>query len=105
MLRIAPRRLLIDQAAMTAQPSPDTGAANTLFTFMAQRFVASWQTLDCADLITEPAPINLKTNSDGVTTAAQIDAKALKQAIQKLAPQKAEDDQEDSVARSQGATE
>ncbi|HEY6287611.1 MAG TPA: hypothetical protein VIX20_18220, partial [Ktedonobacteraceae bacterium] len=57
-------------------PAPDPAAANTLFTFLAQRFVASYGAaapgLNCAKLIGQPDPISVKTNGDGVAIDATI---------------------------------
>jgi len=37
LLRIAPQRMLANKGALTAFASPDAGAANSLYTFLAQR--------------------------------------------------------------------
>ena len=42
LLAIAPQRLMLDAHLTKTIPSPDPAAANTLFTFLAQRFVATY---------------------------------------------------------------
>ena len=60
------QRLQLDQAIFTAAASPVPSVANSLFTFLASRLVASLGLLNC----TTPNPINLVTNQAGVVTAA-----------------------------------
>lgn len=72
MLRIAPPRLLSDRAALLASPSPVTSAANSLYTFMAQRFVASYSLLDCNGLTEIPDPISVTLDGNGVTIGATV---------------------------------
>lgn len=71
MLRIAPARLLLDQAAFTAAPSPVAENPN-LFTFLAQRFTSSLDILGCADLVKIPNPVSLTLDANGNATAASI---------------------------------
>jgi hypothetical protein len=73
MLRVAPARMLLDQTRLTASASPEPAAANSLFTFLAQRFVASYNILGCASLLKRPDPISVTTNTQGVATGATID--------------------------------
>jgi hypothetical protein len=80
MLCIAPGRMLQDQSFLmpdathpTRGLSPDPTVANSLFTFLAQRFVASYNILGCANRVHIPDPISLTVDSQGVTTAATID--------------------------------
>jgi hypothetical protein len=77
MLRLAPIRLLRNQAALTAAPSPVTSAANSLFTFMAQRFVASFNILDCGGLLDVTDPVSFTQDVNGVAVGATIDLKLL----------------------------
>jgi len=100
ILRIAPGRMALDQAMLTAIVSPDPAAANSLFTFMAQRLVASYQILTCATLIKQTLPVSTTTNTAGVTVSASIDQQSLKTIIAALEPSKAADDIADSRARS-----
>lgn len=76
LLAIGPKRLLLD-APMTLQgPTVDPAAANSLFTFLAQRFVTSYGAaapgLNCRKLIHMPDPIKVKTDKNGVAISATI---------------------------------
>ena len=75
LLAIAPSRMQLDADLTKAQPSPDPAAANTLFTFLAQRFVFTYEAngLNCTKLIGKPDPISVKTDDNGVAIDATID--------------------------------
>jgi hypothetical protein len=105
LLRTAPRRLLSNKASLSAFRSPDTTTADSLYTFMVQRFVASYQILDCASLTGQPDPVSFQTDSSGIVTSVTVDTAALERSIWKLAPFKAEDDFADSHAASQRTSE
>lgn len=70
LYRIAPDRLLLDQTVLTASPSPVPDAGNSLFTFLAQRFVATYEILGCADLLHKPDPVTVTTDAQGVAVSA-----------------------------------
>lgn len=76
LLAIGPQRIMLDAHLTRAIPSPDPAAANTLFTFLAQRFVATYGAaapgLNCAKLIGQPDPIKVKTDRNGVAIEATI---------------------------------
>jgi len=103
MLRIAPDRLLRDQPLLLAGPSPVADAANSLFTFMAQRFVASYNILGCAALVDIPDPVSFTQDANGVAIGATIDIPNYEKCKRKLHRYKAEDDAEDE-AESAAAT-
>ena len=105
LLRIAPQRMLANKGALTAFASPDAGAANSLYTFLAQRFVAAYQILDCGTLVNEADPVSVAVNGDGVAVTATINTTALNRIVQKFAATKSEDDALDSAARSRLARE
>jgi len=112
MLRIAPARMLQDQAWLmpdathpTRGLSPDPAAADTLFTFLAQRFVASYNILGCATLLNLPDPISVTANAQGVTTAASIDLSMISRARQRLAGSEQSDRSSDDAGRAAAATE
>lgn len=112
MLRIAPARMLQDQALLmpdAAHParglSPDPAVADSLFTFMAQRFVASYDILGCASLLHIPDPISVTTNAQGVTTGAVIDTTALGRCRQSMRSSEQRDREEDDAGRAAAATE
>jgi hypothetical protein len=105
LLRIAPQRMLANQKALSAFATPDAGAANSLYTFLAQRFVATYQLLDCAALVNAADPVSVTTNRQGVAVSAAVNTAALNRIVQKFAAQKAEDDAADSIQRERQTTE
>jgi hypothetical protein len=85
MLRALPK-MVLDQTLDTNFASIAPAAANSTFTFVAQRWVASWQLLDCQTLINIAAPITLTTDANtGVVTAATINTKTLTSDIASIA--------------------
>lgn len=75
LLAIAPARLALDKQWTANSPSL-VPTANSLFTFLAQRFVASYSAaapgLDCQARIGQPDPITLIQDNNGVTVDAII---------------------------------
>ena len=69
MLRLAPARLLLDQDLLLAAASPVADDANSLFTFMAQRFASSYDILGCANLTNLPDPVTFTQDTNGVASA------------------------------------
>ncbi|HEX3592652.1 MAG TPA: hypothetical protein VHV74_23760, partial [Pseudonocardiaceae bacterium] len=70
-LKLGAQRIQQDKQFFVGAPSPDTGAANNLYTFMAQRWDASLTNLNCDKIIQVPAhPVRLVTDDDGVVTDA-----------------------------------
>ncbi|HKN96570.1 MAG TPA: hypothetical protein VJX10_05600 [Pseudonocardiaceae bacterium] len=70
-LTMGARRIQQDKQFFLAAPSPDTGAANNLYTFMAQRWDASLTNLDCDKIINiPPHPVRLVTDPNGVVVDA-----------------------------------
>jgi hypothetical protein len=74
LLAIAPQRMLLDAALTQGQTSPAPAVANSLFTFLAQRFVFSYGAngLNCVNHLGQSDPITLQTDGNGVVTAATI---------------------------------
>jgi hypothetical protein len=74
LLAIGPQRMLLDARLTKVRPSPDPAAANTLFTFLAQRFVATFEAngLNCTKLLDQHDPISVKTDGNGVAINATI---------------------------------
>jgi hypothetical protein len=91
MLRIAPARLLLDQASLLAGPSPVAGASD-LFTFLAQRFAASYDILGCADLVKLPDPVTVTQDAGGVAISATINLPIYNRCKRYLAPYQHQDD-------------
>jgi hypothetical protein len=74
MVNVAPPRLLANQAVLTAAPSPVPTDGNNLFTFLAQRFVGSFDILGCGTLLNVADPISFTTDTNGTATSAAINA-------------------------------
>jgi hypothetical protein len=91
MLRIAPARLLEDQIQLTAGPSPVATSADSLFTFLAQRFIASYNILGCGDLVHIVDPVSVTTSVSGVATGAKIDLSLYGECKRRLAPYERQD--------------
>ena len=74
LLAIAPQRMLLDARFTKVQPSVDPAAANSLFTFLAQRFVFTFENngLNCVKLLGQPDPVKVKTDENGVAIDATI---------------------------------
>ncbi|GCE08893.1 hypothetical protein [Dictyobacter aurantiacus] len=73
-LNIAPARIQLDAQFTKNKPSPDPAAANSLFTFLAQRFNAGFGDggLNCAKLLNMQSPIKVTTDGNGVAIDATI---------------------------------
>jgi hypothetical protein len=73
---IQPLRLLRNMGTMVNFPSPDPGAGNNLFTFLAQRYANSFgpNGLDCSNRLQIPAPgpVTVTFDADGVAIAALV---------------------------------
>jgi hypothetical protein len=74
LLDIAPERLFLDAPLTKQAPSPDPAMANTLFTFLAQRFNTTWGPagLNCRDLLHQKSPITVTVNAQGVAINATL---------------------------------
>jgi hypothetical protein len=67
---IAPGNLIsVDQTFLAGGGSPNPAAANSLFTFLALRYVTSYQLLNCAALLDKPVNMSL-TMTGGIVTGA-----------------------------------
>ncbi len=68
LLAKGPARIQLDMQLTQGQASPDPAAANSLFTFLAQRFVASFGAngLNCVGLLNMPDPIAVTNDGNGV---------------------------------------
>jgi hypothetical protein len=102
MLRSAPARMFnsTTKGLLTNFASPDAGAANSLFTFMAQRFVAAYEILNCETLIGQPDPITVTTDANAVATKATLNTRQLSTILQNISASQADDLALDSVNRS-----
>jgi len=72
LINVGMPRLQANMQAFQNQPSPDPGAANNLFTFLASRLASSLSAdgINCVGLLKVQNPITLTTGADGVVTAA-----------------------------------
>jgi hypothetical protein len=79
LLDVAPPRLQLDSRLTKQAAPPDPAVANTLFTFLAQRFVATFENngLNCTKLLGVPDPIKVKTDGNGVAIDATINGKTI----------------------------
>lgn len=74
LVTIAPPRLAANQAALVAAASPVPADGSNLFTFLAQRFVGSFDILGCGALLHVPDPVAVTRDANGVATSATINA-------------------------------
>jgi hypothetical protein len=76
LLAIGPARIQLDMQLTQGRPSPDPAAANSLFTFLAQRFVTSYGAngLNCVGLLNTPDPVAVTTDGNGVAISATFNA-------------------------------
>lgn len=74
LAQAGPARLQVDQTIFMNQPSPNAMMANSLFTFMAQRFMNTFEAngLNCMNLLNQPDPVNVRVNRNGVAVRATI---------------------------------
>ncbi len=74
LLHIAHGRLLLDEPLTRQAPPADPAVANSLFTFLAQRFVTTYEAngLNCIKRLNQPDPVTVKTDANGVAVDATI---------------------------------
>jgi hypothetical protein len=81
--------------------NPIPSVANSLFTFMAQRFVASYQLLNCETLIGKDDPITVVTDpTTGIATNASLNQMLYSTEVSDLESTKAADDAADAASKS-----
>ncbi len=83
LLAISPQRMLLDSHFTKMFATPDAGAANSLFTFLAQRFVTTYgpNGLNCANLLGQPDPVSVKKDGNGVAISATINGSHVNQPV------------------------
>lgn len=69
-------RLALDKQFTIKATTPDDGAANSLFTFLAQRLQGSYDNLKCPKLLNMPNPVKTTTDKNGVVIAASFKGQA-----------------------------
>ncbi len=78
MIKVGIPRLEMDMPMTINAASPDPGAANSLFTFLAQRLQGSYDNLNCKPLLNNmPNPVTTKTDSNGVAISASFSNTAI----------------------------
>jgi hypothetical protein len=79
LLAIGPKRMMLDAPLTKAIPAPDPAVANTLFTFLAQRFVTTFEEngLNCMKMLGQHDPIKVKTDANGVAVGATINGRTI----------------------------
>jgi hypothetical protein len=92
LFRIAPQRFILDKPLTVVAPSPDPAAANSLFTFLAQRFVGADKALNCAGLLNVQNPVTVITDGNGVAIDATIAPAINKKNVEMMKQFQAEDD-------------
>lgn len=71
---VGPTRMLMDAAFTIGRSSPDAAVANSLLTFLEQRFVMTYEAngLNCKQLINMPDPITVQMDGNGITVNGSI---------------------------------
>ncbi len=65
-------RIQLDMPMTINATTPAADAANSLFTFLANRFMQSYTNLNCQNLLNKPNPVTVQMNGAGVVTSATI---------------------------------
>ena len=63
-------RLEQDKMLTINATTPDPAAANSLFTFLAQRFQTSYNMLNCPQLLNIPNPVTTQKDNNGAVISA-----------------------------------
>ncbi|WP_344613754.1 hypothetical protein [Dactylosporangium salmoneum] len=74
LLRVGADRIQLDRSLTVRAASPDPQAANSLFTFLAQRFSGAYDALGCPALLRIGNPVKVTTDANGVVTGARFAA-------------------------------
>ena len=68
----APPRIFLDKPYLVGAPSLAPADANSLFTFMANRYVSSYALLDCRALLGRRVNVQLTKDANGVVVDATL---------------------------------
>jgi hypothetical protein len=68
---ITPPKLLLDKPYLVVAGTPAPAVGDSLFTFLAARYVASYAILGCQALLNQPVNLILTTNGAGVVINAR----------------------------------
>lgn len=79
LMNVGPARIMLDAQFTLVRPSPDAAAANSLATFLAQRFATTFGAngLNCTTLLNVPNPVAVQVDNNGVAISATINNVAL----------------------------
>lgn len=79
MVNIGIPRIVLDAPFTVKSAPPDPAVGNTLFTFLAQRFTATYgeNGLNCAKLLGKPSPITTTLDGNGVAISAALNGQPI----------------------------
>ncbi|MEU7870429.1 hypothetical protein [Dactylosporangium sp. NPDC049140] len=72
LLQVGADRIELDRSLTVRAASPDPEAANSLFTFLAQRFSGAYDELGCPRLLRTKNPVTVTTDKKGVVVSARF---------------------------------
>lgn len=70
-------RIVLDAPLTVKMTTPDDGTGNTLFTFLAQRFVNAYMLLDCQKLLGKASPIATAQGANGAAVSATFNGQPI----------------------------
>jgi hypothetical protein len=70
-------RIVLDAPLTVKMTTPDPGTGDTLFTFLAQRFVNSYMILNCQQLLGKPSPIATAQDANGAAISATFNGQPI----------------------------
>lgn len=70
-------RIVLDAPMTVKATTPDDGTGNTLFTFLAQRFVNAYMLLNCQQQLGNASPIATAQDGNGVAISATFNGKPI----------------------------
>ncbi len=65
-------RILLDRPITINATTPAAAMANSLFTFLAMRFMQTYTNLNCQNLLNKPNPVTVQMDGNGVVISATI---------------------------------
>ncbi|NOU11388.1 MAG: hypothetical protein HOO98_15420 [Nitrospira sp.] len=67
---VQPAKLFRNKSELTAFQSPNSDVANSLFTFLSERYVNTYDILKCQELLNKPVNVELTTDDAGIVVDA-----------------------------------
>lgn len=77
LVTIGAPRIMLDAPLTVKMTTPDPGTGNTLFTFLAQRFVNSYMILNCQQLLGKASPIATTQDANGAAVSATFNGQPI----------------------------